>query len=173
MSIRWREVCWFGFLMSSCFVSCEIALIGSSAPVPRLSFSRNCILFSPVLFLLLCLFAFLFWFWLGCAVDHRLHTHTTTPFHYLYPFMLPCAISPSSALPTYLFLNWHFQLRISTSVSLRPNFLVCSTFLRFAYSVSCCLYAREPYVQIYPGAAMTMLVGRYRWGSAASWATNA
>lgn len=94
-------------------------------------------------------------------------------FFYPHPVMPPCAIFPSSALPTYFFLNWHFQLRISTSVSLRPNFLAYSMFFRFSYSVSCRLYARKPWVQIYPGGALTMLVEQCRWGSAATWATNA
>ena len=72
--------------MFGCF-GCQLrkALIGSSSPVSSSSSSSNYILvlFSSVLFLVLGLFAFLFLFWLGCAVDHRPHTPTTTPFQYV------------------------------------------------------------------------------------------
>ena len=76
VSVRWRGVCGFGFLVSSCFVSCGIVLIGSSSPVSRSSSSSNYTMFSFRLFFVLCLLAFLFSFWLGCAVDHKPHTPT-------------------------------------------------------------------------------------------------
>ena len=51
MSIGWRGVCWFGFLLSSCFVSSGSALIGNSSPVPRSSSSSNYTLLFPLLVL--------------------------------------------------------------------------------------------------------------------------
>ena len=84
MTIRWCGVCWFGFLLSSRFVSSGSALIGSSSPVSRSSSSRNDTV-SPSSSLsfavfILCLLALLFLFWLGSGADHRPHTPTTTPF---------------------------------------------------------------------------------------------
>lgn len=45
--IRWRGVFWFWFLLSSCLVSPESALIRTTSPVSRLSSSRNYILLPP------------------------------------------------------------------------------------------------------------------------------
>ncbi len=81
MSIRWRGVCWFEFLLSSCFVSSGIALIESDSPVSRSPPTSKD--HHPLLFLLLHRFAFLFLFWLGSATDHNAHTPTTTRFQYL------------------------------------------------------------------------------------------
>ena len=53
----------------------------SPSPVCESSSSSNYILFSSLLFFVLCLPAFLFLFWLGYAVDHRPHTPLSTPFH--------------------------------------------------------------------------------------------
>ena len=60
--IRWRGVCWFGFLLSSRFVSSGSALIGSYSSVSRSSSSSKYILFSPLLFFILYLLAFPFLF---------------------------------------------------------------------------------------------------------------
>lgn len=70
------------------------ALIGSSSPVSRASSSSNYILFSSLMFLVLCLLAFLFLLWLGCAVGYRPHTPTSTLFNTPLPgYVAACKIS--------------------------------------------------------------------------------
>ncbi len=69
-----------GFLVSSCFVSSGIELIGSFSPLSKSSSSSNYTFFSPLLFLVLSLLALFLLFWLGSSFDHSAHTPTNTPF---------------------------------------------------------------------------------------------
>ena len=119
--------CRFGGAEFVCLVSfiCQLrnALIGSSSPASRASSSRNSILFSLLLFLDLRLLAFLFLFWLGCAIDNRLHTPTTTPFQYervkviIMSRLQPCWMetipkvndTASGANFQFLVLAWHWE----------------------------------------------------------------
>ena len=69
------------FILSSCLLSSGIALIGIHSSVSRSSSSSNYILLSFLLFVVSRFLAFILLFWLGCAVDHRPHTPTTTFFN--------------------------------------------------------------------------------------------
>ena len=120
VSIRWRTVCWFGFLLSSCFVSSGYALIGSSSPVSRSSSSSNYILFSPPS--VLCLLAFLLLFWLGSATGHSPHTPTTTPFQYTQWSRLGGVHSVEYSLSQCLLLS-NFYISPSQCLPLSMSFL--------------------------------------------------
>ncbi len=80
VSIRWRGVVGLGFVLSPCFVSFGIALIGSHSPVSRSSSSSNYTSFFPFCFVWL---RFSLLVLASSATDHRAHTPTTTPFHYV------------------------------------------------------------------------------------------
>ena len=73
MSIRWRGIVGLGCVLSACFVSSGIALIGSHSPVSRLLSSSNYILSLSLL--------------ARPVADHSAHTPTTTPFEYAELFI--------------------------------------------------------------------------------------